>query len=100
MVIIEVHVGKNVVDDVLLNESLKVNTITDGLRQKLELPPPQPTPFNLRMTNFSYNKPLRILYINSLSPLCLSVTRHFVAEPTTSLQEPFPRSNCRRRCCL
>lgn len=32
MMIIEVHVGKNVVDDVLLNESLKVNTITDGLR--------------------------------------------------------------------
>ncbi len=53
--------GKNVVDDVLLNESLKVNTIIDGLRQKLGLPPPQRTPFNLRMTNFSYNKPLGIM---------------------------------------
>jgi hypothetical protein len=58
MVIIEVHVGKNMVNDVLLNESLKVNTITYGLRQKLGSPPPKPTPFNMRMTIFSYNKPL------------------------------------------
>ncbi len=61
MVIIDLHVGKNVVDDVILNESLKVNTITNGLKQKLGLPPPQPTPFNLRMTNFSYSKPLGIM---------------------------------------
>jgi hypothetical protein len=38
----------------------------------------------------------QILYINSLSPLCLSVTRRSAAEPAASLQEPFPRSNCRR----
>jgi hypothetical protein len=35
------------VDDILLDESLEVNAITNGLRQKLGLLPPQPTPFNL-----------------------------------------------------
>ncbi len=38
-----------------------MNAITDGLRRKLGLPPPQPAPFNLRMADFSFNKPLGIV---------------------------------------
>ncbi len=46
MAIIEIHVGKNMVDDILLDGSLGINAIIDGLRGKLGLLPPQPTPFN------------------------------------------------------
>ncbi len=38
-----------------------MNAIAIGLRQKLRLPTPQPTPFNLHMVNFSFNKPLEIV---------------------------------------
>ncbi len=41
-------------------EGQRVNVITNGLRQKSVLPPPQPTPFNLQMVDFSFNKPLGI----------------------------------------
>jgi hypothetical protein len=60
MAVIVVHVGKNMVDDVLLDGGSRVNAIIDGLRQKLRLPPPPP-PFNLWMANFSFNKPLGIV---------------------------------------
>ncbi len=40
MEVIVVHVGKNMVDNVLLDGRSKVNVVTDGLRQKLGLPPP------------------------------------------------------------
>jgi hypothetical protein len=53
MVIIMVHVGKNMVDDVLLDGNSKVNVITIGLKWKLGLLPHQLTLFNLKMTNFS-----------------------------------------------
>jgi hypothetical protein len=49
------------VDNVLLDGGSKVNVITNELRQKLGLPPPQPTPFNLQMAIFSFNKPLGII---------------------------------------
>jgi len=48
-------------DDVLLDGRLGVNAITNELRQKVGLPLPQPTPFNLRMDVFSFNKPLGIV---------------------------------------
>jgi len=40
MVVIVVHVGKNMVDDVLLDGGSRVNAITYGLRKNLGLPPP------------------------------------------------------------
>ncbi len=61
MVVIMVHVGKNMIDDILLDRRSWVNAITDGLRQKLGLLPPQLTPFNLQMVNFSFSKPLGII---------------------------------------
>jgi hypothetical protein len=58
---IVVHVGKNMVDNVLLDGGSRVNVIVDGLRRKLGLPPPQPIPFNFKMVDFSFNKPLGIV---------------------------------------
>jgi hypothetical protein len=40
MVLIVVHVKKNMVDDVILDGGSRVNIIIDGLRQKIKLPPP------------------------------------------------------------
>jgi hypothetical protein len=61
MAVIKVHVGKNVVDDVLLDGDFGMNAIVNGLKRKLGLPPHQLVPFNLKMGNFSYNKPLGII---------------------------------------
>jgi len=49
------------VDDVLLDGMSKVNTIINGLRQKLGLPPQKPISFNLRTVDFSFSKPLGII---------------------------------------
>jgi hypothetical protein len=50
------------VDDIFLDGRLGLNAITNGLKQKLRLPPPQPAPFNLLMVNFSFIKPLGIVH--------------------------------------
>jgi hypothetical protein len=61
MVIIVVHVGKNMAYDVLSDGDSKVNVIMNGLKWKLGLLPHQPTLFNLKMEIFSYNKLLGIV---------------------------------------
>jgi len=61
MAVIVVHVEKKMVNDVLLDGKSRVNLITTRLWQKLGLPPPQRTPFNLQMADFSFNKPLEIV---------------------------------------
>ncbi len=61
MAVIVVRVRKSMVDDVLLDGRLGVNVITNGLKQKLRLPLPQLTPFNLLMVDFSFIKPLGII---------------------------------------
>jgi hypothetical protein len=48
-----VHVGKKMVDDVVLDGNSKVNVITIGLKWKLGLLPHQLTLFNFKMTIFS-----------------------------------------------
>jgi hypothetical protein len=55
------NAGKNVVDDVLLDGDFGMNAIVNGLKWKLGLPPHQLGPFNFKMDNFSYNKPLGII---------------------------------------
>jgi len=44
-------VGKNIVEDVLIDGGAKVNTIIENLKKKLGLPKPKPAPYHLRMTN-------------------------------------------------
>jgi hypothetical protein len=63
MVVIMVHVRKNMVDVVLLDGRSRVNVITNGLRWKLRLLPPWLAPFNLQMVVFLFSKPLGIIPI-------------------------------------
>jgi hypothetical protein len=51
MAIILVHVGKNIVEDVLLNGGLGVNIITEDLRETLGLPISKLAPYTLRMAD-------------------------------------------------
>jgi hypothetical protein len=51
MVLILVHVRKNIAEDVLLEKGLGVNIINEDLRKKIGLPIPKPTPYTLRMAD-------------------------------------------------
>jgi hypothetical protein len=61
MVVFQVHVGENIVEDVLLDGGLGVNIITKDLRKKLGLHISKPTPYTLRMTNQTLTKPVGCL---------------------------------------
>jgi hypothetical protein len=56
MAIIHVQIGKNIVDDVLLDERFGVNIIIEQLILKFGLQKPKPTPYNLRMVNRTTTK--------------------------------------------
>jgi hypothetical protein len=51
MAIIQVQIGKNIIEDVLLDERSGVNIITKQLRLRLGLPKSKPTPYNLKMVD-------------------------------------------------
>jgi hypothetical protein len=51
MAIIQVQVGKNIVENVLLDGEASVNIITKHLKTKLGLPKPISTPYHLRMAD-------------------------------------------------
>jgi hypothetical protein len=61
MVIIQVQVGKNTIEDVLLDGGANVKIITKNLRTKLGLPKPKSAPYYLRMVNQSMTRPLGII---------------------------------------
>jgi hypothetical protein len=61
MGIIQVQVGKNTIEDVMLDGGTSVNIITKNLRTKLGLPKPRPAPYHLKMANQSTIGPLRII---------------------------------------
>jgi hypothetical protein len=61
MAIIPVHVGKNLVEDVLLDGGLGVNIITKDLRKKLGLSIPKPAPYTLRMVDHTLTKPIGLI---------------------------------------
>jgi hypothetical protein len=54
-----VHVGKNIVEDVMLDGGLGVNIIAKDLRKKLRSPIPKPTPYTLKMEDQTLTKPIR-----------------------------------------
>jgi hypothetical protein len=56
MVMIQVHAGKNIVEDVLLNGGFDVNIMTKELRKQLGFPSPKPTLYTLRMANQTITK--------------------------------------------
>ena len=61
MPVISICIGKNIVDDVLLDGGSGVNVITEEERRKLGLPKPSPAPFNLKMANGTIAKPTGLL---------------------------------------
>ncbi len=54
---IQVQVGKNFIDDVLIDGGSGINIITENLRIPLGLLKPNLTPYNLRMANHTIAKP-------------------------------------------
>jgi len=51
MVIIQIQVGKNIVEDVLIDGGANVNIIMENLKTKLSLPKPRLAPYHLKMAN-------------------------------------------------
>jgi hypothetical protein len=51
MAVIQVQVGKNIVENSLINGGASVNIITENLRTKLSLPKPRPIPYHLKMAD-------------------------------------------------
>jgi len=61
MVVIQVQVGKKIVEDVLIDGGASVNIIIKNLITKLGLPKPKLAPYTLKMANQNMTKPLRII---------------------------------------
>jgi hypothetical protein len=61
MEVIQVQVGKHIVEDVLLDGGTNVNIIIENLKTKLGLPKPRLAPYHLRMVDQSMTKPLGII---------------------------------------
>ncbi len=58
MAIIQVQVGKNFIDGVLIDGGFGVNIIIENLKVQLGLPKPNLVPYNLRMVDQIIAKPL------------------------------------------
>ncbi len=56
MAIIQVQIGKNTIEDVLLDGGLRINIITQQLRLRLGLPKPKHAPYNTRMVDQTTTK--------------------------------------------
>jgi hypothetical protein len=61
MVVIQVQVGKNIVEAVLINGRAVMNIIIKNLITKLGLPKPKPSPYHFRMVDQSIIRPLGII---------------------------------------
>jgi hypothetical protein len=61
MVVIQVQVGKNFIEDVLLDGGFKVNIITKNLRMQLGLSKLKPTPYSLCMVDQTIARPLGLI---------------------------------------
>ena len=61
MPVISISIGKNIVDDVLLDGGSGVNVITEEGCHRLGLPKPSLAPFNLKMANGTIAKPTGLL---------------------------------------
>lgn len=68
MVVIPVQVGRNTIEDVLLDGGSSVNIITEDLWKCLGLQAPKPTPYNLCMAYQTTTKPVRLI-----KDVCISI---------------------------
>ncbi len=72
MVVIQVHVRRNNIDDVLLDGGLGINIIIEQQIIRLGLHKPKPTPYNLQMENYTIIKPIKLIrdlkmYVHGIS---------------------------------
>jgi hypothetical protein len=63
MVIIQVQVGKNIVEVVLIDGGASVNIIMENLKTKLGLPKPRLSPYHFKMADQSMTRSLKIINI-------------------------------------
>jgi hypothetical protein len=74
MALIQVQIGKNLIEDVLLDGGFGINIITKKLKVQLGLSKPKLAPYNVHMINQTIAKPLgndkRSLNYCSWNSLC------------------------------
>ncbi len=58
---IQIQVGKNFIDDVLINGIYKINILSKNLRLQLNLSKLNPTPYNLHMADETIAKPIGLI---------------------------------------
>jgi hypothetical protein len=63
MAIIQVQVGKNIIEDILIDGRVNVNFIIENFKTKLGLPQPRLAPYHLRMVDHNMIRCLRIIKI-------------------------------------
>jgi hypothetical protein len=56
MVVIQIQLGKNIIEDLLLDGGYRVNIITKQLRLRLEVLKPKSTLYNLKMADQTITK--------------------------------------------
>jgi hypothetical protein len=61
MAVIQVQIGKNRIEDVVLDGGFGVNIIIEQLKLRLRLPKPKPTPYNLKMAYQTTTKPMGLI---------------------------------------
>jgi len=61
MAVIQVQIGNNTIEDVLLDGGSGVNIIPKQLRLRLGLPKPKITPYNLKMVDQTTTKPVGLI---------------------------------------
>ncbi len=61
MAMLEVYIGKNLVDVTMLDGGSSVNVIIERLRNHLGLLPPKSTLIHVKMANYSMNQPLGVV---------------------------------------
>jgi len=77
MTVIHIQVGKNNIEDVLLDGGTNVNIITENLKTKLGLPKPKPAPYHFRMTDQNIIKPLGIIINLKIQIHCIPYVAAF-----------------------
>jgi hypothetical protein len=61
MVVIQIWVGKNFIDDVVIDGGFKINIIIESMRIQLGLSKPNLVPYNLCMAHQTTSKPLGLI---------------------------------------
>ncbi len=65
MVVIQIQIGKNTIEDVLLDGGFGINIVIEQLRLKLGFPKAKLAPYNMRMVNQTTTKPVGLIrYLN------------------------------------